>query len=348
MAERRSAAGMERTRFAAQRWRLILFAAASLIAAVLLWDVIRALAMQLLAAVLLMLLALPLCRHLERRMPGGVAAAVSLAMLLVAVVLALMLLVPPVGGQIQTLMASLPGLVENLKGYLSRFTGWMEGRGIDLTAIRDGLFGRITEGAGGLVARAMGMATTLIGNLSKVLLSPLMAFYLLRDRRRIASWLTLLLPVRHRARGVRAAREMKRESAAFFRGQLVLSLAVGGMTTVGLALTGTPGWLLLGVLMGVLELVPYIGPVIAGVPAVLLALQGGWVRAVWTVVVLVVIQEIEGAVLSPRLVGGATDLHPMMVLLLVSAGGMIGGALGMVAVIPVVVSVRGAIRGWRE
>ena len=69
---------MERTRFAAHRWRLILFAAASLIAAVLLWDVIRALAMQLLAAALLMLLALPLCRHLERRMPGGVAAAVSL------------------------------------------------------------------------------------------------------------------------------------------------------------------------------------------------------------------------------------------------------------------------------
>lgn len=339
---------MERTKIAAHHWRLILFAVGGLVAAVLLWDVLRALAMQLLAAALLMLLALPLCRHLERRMPGGVAAAVSLAMLLVAAVLVLMLLVPPVVGQIQTLMASLPGLVENLKGHLTRFTGWMEGRGINLTAMRDGLFGRITEAAGGLVARAMGMATGLIGNLSKVLLSPLMAFYLLRDRRRIAAGLTLLLPVQHRARGVRAAREMKRESAAFFRGQLVLSLAVGGMTAVGLMLTGTPGWLLLGVLMGVLELVPYIGPVIAGVPAVLLALQGGWARALWTLAVLVVIQQIEGAVLSPRLVGGATALHPMMVLLLVSAGGMIGGALGMVAVIPVVVSVRGALRGWRE
>ena len=339
---------MERTNVAAHRWRLISFGAAVLIAAVLLRDVLRALGMQLLAAALLMLLALPLCRHLERRMPGGVAAAVSLAMLLAAAVLVLMLLVPPVVGQIHTLMASLPGLVENMKGHLTRFTGWMEGRGIDLTVMRDGLFGRITEAAGGLVTRAMGIATSLIGNLSKVLLSPLMAFYLLRDRRRIAGWLTLLLPVQHRARGVRAAREMKRESAAFFRGQLVLSLAVGGMTAVGLMLTGTPGWLLLGVLMGVLELMPYIGPVIAGVPAVLLALQGGWVRAVWTVAVLVMIQEIEGAVLSPRLVGGATALHPMMVLLLVSAGGMIGGALGMVAVIPVVVSVRGALRGWRE
>ncbi len=338
---------MERTT-TAHRWRLILLGAAGIAAIVLLRNVLKALGMQLLAASLLMLLALPLCRHLEKRMPGGIAALISLGMLLAAAVLALTLLLPPVAGQVRALTKALPGLVENLKGRLVQFIGWMEGRGFNLSAVRDGMFGRITEAAGGIVARAMGVATNLISSLSKVLLSPLMAFYLLRDRRKISSGLTLLLPVSCRARGVRAAREMKRESAAFFRGQLVLSLAVGGMTAVGLLLTGTPGWLLLGVLMGVLELVPYIGPVIAGIPAVLLALQGGWVKAVWTLVVLVVIQEVEGTFLSPRLVGDATALHPMLVLLLVSAGGMLGGALGMVAVIPLVVSIRGALRGWRE
>ena len=339
---------MERTRIAAHRWRLILFGVLTLAAGVLLRDVLRAIAMQVLAAAILMLLALPLCRHLAKRLPGGVAAAVSLAMLLVAAAVMVMLLLPPVVGQVEALASSLPELAENLKGYLLQFTAWLEERGIDLTTVRDGMFGRLTEAAGGLVTRAMGLATGIIGSLSKVLLSPLMAFYLLRDRRKIAAGLTLLLPVKHRARGVRAAREMKRETAAFFRGQLVLSLAVGGMTAAALAVVGVPGWLMLGVLMGILELVPYIGPLIAGVPAVLLALQGGWMKAVWTLAVILVIQEVEGAVLSPRLVGGATALHPLMVLLLVSAGGMIGGALGMIAVIPVVVSVRGAMRGWRE
>ena len=70
--------------------------------------------------------------------------------------------------------------------------------------------------------------------------------------------------------------------------------------------------------------------------------------ALWTLGVLVVIQELEGMVLSPRLVGGATSLHPMAVLLLVSAGGMIAGALGMLLAVPLVVSIRGAVRGWRE
>ncbi len=339
---------MERTRSAAHRWRLILWGAGTAVAAVLLWDVLRAIAMQVLAASLLMLLALPLCRRLEKRLPGGLAAAASLALVLLTAALLTLAVLPPVVRQVQQLASALPGLLENLQGFLQQLTLWLDERGLDLAFLRDGLMDRLSGAAGNLVTRAVGTATQIIGSLGKVLLSPLLAFYLLRDRRRFAAGLTLLLPVKHRARGVRAAREMRRETAAYLRGQLLLSLAVGGMTAFGLMLTGTPGWLLLGILMGVLELVPYIGPVIAGVPAVLLALQGGWGKALWTLGVLVVVQEVEGAVLSPRLVGGATSLHPMAVLLLVSAGGMMAGAVGMVLVIPAVVSVRGALRGWRE
>lgn len=339
---------MEGTKNAAHHWRLLLLGAGGALAAFLLRDVVQAIAMQLLAASLLMLLSLPICRQMEKRLPGGIAAAVSLAMLLAAAAVTLLAVVPPVIRQVQQLASVLPALLENLRMHLKRLTAWLNERGLDLAPLRDGLLDRISGAAGNLVSRAVSTATQIIGNLSQVLLSPLLAFYLLRDRRRIAAMLTLLLPVQHRTRGVRAAREMRRETAAYLRGQLLLSLAVGSMTALGLMLTGTPGWLLLGVLMAVLELVPYIGPVIAGVPAVLLSLQGGWTKALWTLAVIVVIQETEGAVLSPRLVGGATSLHPMAVLLLVSAGGMIGGALGMVLVIPLVVSVRGAVRGWRE
>ena len=339
---------MERTIFPAHRWRLILFSAAAIASAVLLRDILVALGMQLLAASLLAAAAHPLCRQLEKKLPAGVSAALSLLMLLVGLALAVVLLLPTVAGQFGVLAEALPSLVETLQGRLNQFTAWLTARGIDLASLRDGLMTRLTETAGSFVSRAMGLVTGLFGSMSKVLLSPLAAFYLLRDRRRISAWLTLLLPVKHRAQGVRAAREMKRETAAFLRGQLLLSLAVGGMTAVALAVVGVPGWLLLGVLMGVLELIPYIGPVIAGVPAVLLALQFGWAKALWTLAVIVVIQEIEGMILSPRLVGNATALHPLVVLLLVSAGGMLGGAMGMIAVIPAVVSVRGAMRGWRE
>lgn len=339
---------MERTHPVAHRWRLILFCAAAAATAFLLRDVLCALGMQVLAASVLMLLALPLCRHLERKAPAGAAAALSLAVVLLGMAALLIALVPMLLRQLEALTVSLPALTESLREPLTRLSQWLSRRQIDLTPFRDSMMSRLSDAAGNLVSRVVGMVSGVLSGLSKVLLSPLLAFYLLRDRRKIAAGLTLVLPVSCRARGVRAAREMKRESAAYLRGQLLLSLIVGGMTALGMLILGIPGWLLLGVLMGVMELVPYIGPVIAGIPAVLLALQGGWVRALWTAALLLLIQETEGAFLSPRLVGHATALHPMAVLLIVSAGGLIAGPVGMVTAIPLAVSLRGAIRGWRE
>ncbi|MBQ8554473.1 MAG: AI-2E family transporter [Clostridia bacterium] len=338
---------MERTRVA-HRWRLSFLVAGALAAIVLLRQVLWALIVQLCAGALLMLLALPLCRMLERRLPPSLASALSLLLLGAMTVLALMLLIPPIARQMTQLTAAFPDLLEWAQAQWTAISGWLSGRGVDLSPMKEQLFSQISSQAAQLLPRVMSALTNAVSGLSKVLLAPLLAFYLLRDRKRIASMLTLLLPVRHRAQGVRAAREMRREAIAYLRGQLLLSLSVAALTAAGLLLTGTPGWLLLGVLMGVMELVPYVGPVIAGVPAVLLSLQNGLMPALWTLAVLLLIQQLEGAVLSPRLLSGATRLHPMLVLLAISAGGMVGGAIGMVAVIPLVVSLRGALRGWRN
>ena len=338
---------MERTSHAARRWRLPLLLAGAAAAAVLLREVLWALAVQLAAAALLMLLALPLCRLLERRMPPSAASALALLMLGAGTVLAMLLLVPPVVRQVQQLAADVPAMLAWARAQWAAVTRWLQERGLDVAPVREELFTLVTSRAGAVVSGVIAAATRLVGSINRVLLAPLLAFYLLRDRTRLPTAMTLLLPVRHRTQGVRAAREMRRETAAYLRGQLLLSLSVGGLTALALLLTGTPGWLLLGLLMGVMELVPYVGPFVAGVPAVLLALQNGWNRALWTLAALVAVQQAEGAVLSPRLLAGATQLHPMAVLLLVSAGGMAGGALGMVAVIPLVVGLRGALRGWR-
>lgn len=340
--------GCPMERSVAHRWRLPACFAAGIALAILFRRVLLAVAVQVLAAATLMLLALPLCRALERRMPPTPAAVLSLLSLFVIAAAAIFLGLPPLLRQMQQLTAALPALLGWVQARGLEAAAWLSERGVDIAPLRDQAVGRLTEQAGTLVSRAMAAAGQIAGSLGQVLLSPLLAFYLLRDRQQFAAMLTLLLPVSCRARGVRAAREMRRETAAYLRGQLILSLAVAGLTAIALLLAGTPGWLLLGGLMGILELVPYVGPVLAGVPAVLLALQNGWIAALWTLAALLVVQQAEGTFLSPRLLAGATQLHPMAVLLLVSVGGMLGGAWGMVLVIPLVVSLRGAIRGWRE
>lgn len=313
----------------------------------LLRRVLAALAIQLLAAYLLVALALPLCRQLEKRFSPGASAALALASLLLLFALALLGVIPPLARQFTHLGEALPALLETVQDGLSRLQALLQERGLNLTPVQDELFTQISQQAGALLSGAAQAITQAIKAAGKVILAPLLAFYLLRDRQRIASMLTLLFPVPHRARAVRAAREMRRETANFLRGQLLLSLSVGALTALGLMLTGTPAWLALGLLMGVMELIPYVGPVIAGIPAVLLALQGGLPQALWTLGVLLVVQQLESGVLSPRLLSGATRLHPLLVLLAISAGSMLGGALGMVLALPAIVSLRGVLRGLR-
>ena len=320
-------------------------------AAAILWltrHVLWALLMQLMGGYALMAMALPLCRALEKRLKPGLAAALAFLALGVAAAGVLLGLIPPLVQQFRQVSAMFPAWLGWLEQRLAQGQSFLQERGVNLSPVRDEFFSTVSRYAGNAVSALAGMAAQTVRIMSKLVLSPLIGFYLLRDRRQISSLLMMLLPVSWRARAARAGREMRRETAGFLRGQLLVSAFVGTLTSVGLMLIGTPGWLLLGLLMGVMELVPYIGPVIAGIPAVLLALQGGMGRALWALGVLVAVQQLEGGLLSPRLLSGATRLHPLLVLLAISAGGMLGGAMGMLLALPAVVSLRGAMRGLRE
>lgn len=315
--------------------------------AILARHVLATLAMQLAGGYVLMGLALPICRRLERKLSRNASAALALMLTTLAAVGLMLLLIPPLIRQLRQVTSVFPAVAAQVEAWLAQGQELLLQLGVDLSSVRDELFSAVSSRIGTLVSMMAGLAGQIAQTVSKLALSPLISFYLLRDRRKISSLLMLLLPVRYRTQAARAAREMRRETAGFLRGQLLVSAAVGSMTALGLAIVGTPGFLALGLLMGLLELVPYIGPLMAGIPAVLLALPGGIWQAVWTLVVLIGVQQLEGSFLSPRLMSGATNLHPLLVLLAVSAGGIFAGTIGMILALPIVVSVRGALRGVR-
>jgi len=329
-------------------WRQIAALAAALVLCWLLRRVLWALLVQLLAAYALVALALPLCRLLEKHLSPTLAAVCAFAAWGLGALALAALLIPALAQQFRQISDALPALLAHGRSLLAQLDAFVQQRGLDLSPMREELFAHLGQQAAGMFSAAAKAASAFIAAAGKLFLAPLFAFYLLRDRRKIVAGLVLFLPVRHRARAVRAAREMRRETAAFLRGQVWVSGVVGLLTALGLWITGSPAWLLLGLFMGVMELLPYVGPLLAGVPAVLLALQRGFIPALWTLGVLVLVQQLEGSVLSPRLLSGATRLHPLAVLLTISAGGMLGGTLGMLLALPLLVSLRGALRSLRS
>ncbi|MEG0047924.1 MAG: AI-2E family transporter [Clostridia bacterium] len=306
-----------------------------------LWQAV----IQLFIAMLLAMAALPMMKLLEKKLSTGLSASLAMMSLSLTLAAALLLLVPPIVRQAQQLIGMLPALYTHMEAWAQKGQSWLAENGIPINAeMKSTLFGKGEEMLSGAAPAAVAWLSTAAGSVGKWLFAPVFSFYFLRDRKKIGHWLLLWVPLGKRDVTVKLMREMRRETAGYLRGQLMVSAVVGGLTAIGLLLCGVPAWLLLGLVMGVLELIPYVGPFLGGVMVLLFSLQGGLSRTLWAMGVVILVQQLEGGMLSPQLMSDATRLHPVMVLLCVMIGGAAGGVAGILLAVPLVLCVRASFR----
>lgn len=326
------------------RWRWV---GAALLAALLIWTrtLLWQAVLQLFFGMLVAMAALPVMKRLEKKLPAALAASLSMMSLSVALIASLLLLVPAIVAQGKLLVGMLPAVYTRVEEWMRLGQTWLVENGIPVNEeMKASILGKGQELLSGAAPAIVGWLSAAAGSVSKWMLAPVFAFYFLRDRKRIGEWLLMLVPIGKRGLCVRALREMRRETAGYLRGQLMVSAVVGVLTAVGLLFCGLPAWLLLGLLMGVLELIPYVGPFLGGVLVVLFALQGGLSRTLWALGVVIMVQQLEGTMLSPQLMSDATRLHPVAVLLCVMLGGTAAGMGGILLSIPLLLCVRAALR----
>ena len=341
--ERQGAAG-GMTRL--ERWGVFLGAGA--LAAALRRPLLR-LGEQLLLAALLSALALPLCRRMESRLGRRGSALLAVLALAGGLLGLIALLTPPLIAQITLIVNQAPRFLAALQEVWREIAQWEWVRllGLDRHGPEEWL-ARAAQWFRESLPGLVGALAAGVGGLGRAFLAPALAYYFLRDRETIAYRLSLWIPLKHRKKALTALKEMRREAVGYARGEGLVSLSVAALTALGLMLTGIPAWLALGLLMGLCEWIPYVGPLIGGVPILLFSLPMGLKTTLWALGITVAVQQAEGYFLSPRLMAGATGLHPAAVLLLLSFGGLLGGLAGMMAAIPVFVCLRGAARVWRD
>jgi predicted PurR-regulated permease PerM len=184
-----------------------------------------------------------------------------------------------------------------------------------------------------------------------IVVGPILAFYLMMDLPKIRRGLKTLVPVRRRREVEDVTGRIGQAIGSFFRGQLLVAIFVGVVSAIGLWIVGLPYWALVGLVSGLFNLIPLIGPIIGTVLAVLVAtttdvsggllqLQPGLPLAIGSAVVLLVVQQIDNHVLSPNIVGRTVNLHPVTVLLGLLAGGTLLGLWGMLLAVPVMASLK--------
>lgn len=326
------------------RWQIVAAVAA---AAVLIWarELLWQAILQLFFGLLVAMAALPVMRLLEKKLSPGLAASLAMMSLSLSLILSLLLLIPPIMAQGKQLVGMLPALYARIDEWVGLGQAWLVENGVPVDeGMKSSLLEKGQELLSGAAPSVMAWVSGAAGSVGKWMLAPVFAYYFLRDRKRIGEWLLMLVPISKRGLTIKLLREMRRETAGYLRGQLMVSAVVGGLTAVGLLFCGVPAWLLLGLLMGVLELIPYVGPFLGGVIVVLFSLQGGLSRTLWALGVVILVQQLEGGMLSPQLMSDATRLHPVAVLLCVMIGGAAGGMGGILLSVPLLLCMRAALR----
>ncbi len=167
------------------------------------------------------------------------------------------------------------------------------------------------------------------------LLGPIVAFYLLIDLPSIRRSCEALVPEGSRSRVLLLAQRLNLVVGGFFRGQLAVALIVGVMVSIGLAVIGLPLWLIVGMIAGLFNIVPLIGPYIGAVPGIVIALTTKDLRAaVGVAVVMIVAQQIDNHFITPAVMRRAVQLHPAAVVMALLAFGTLGGFFGLLLAVP--------------
>jgi predicted PurR-regulated permease PerM len=200
------------------------------------------------------------------------------------------------------------------------------------------LFERVFSMAGQWLQRGLFSLVDVTASLLDLLLIPFFVYYLLADYRAMRARLDRLIPPRHRAVASTMISRINFVISSYVRNQLVIALVMGVLYMIGFAIARVPLALSIGLLSGLLNFIPYLGT-LTGLTLSLsfVALDGGGVaRILGVVVVFIIVQNVEGYYLTPKLLGGSLNLHPMWVLVGLMIGGSLFGILGIILAVPVI------------
>jgi predicted PurR-regulated permease PerM len=291
----------------------------------------------------------PLTDRLERSgMSRGVATMLTVVSFLLFFVIVGIILVPVLGTQLVSFIQKLPGYVTRLQELVvtAENKEWLHNAiGMSVPDIQKSLGDLVGESArwlGSVVQSLWSGGRALISIFSLLVITPVVAFYVLFDWHAVTTKVDSWLPRRHRQTIRALAAQIDRAIAGFLRGQALVCLIMGIYYAVALVAVGLNFGLLIGVSTGVLTFIPYVGSLsgfLIGMIVATVQFFPSWGPIIAVAVVFIIGQFLEGYVLSPKLVGESVGLHPVWLMFALFAFGYLLGFVGLLIAIPLAAAI---------
>ncbi|MFD2215874.1 AI-2E family transporter [Metabacillus endolithicus] len=247
---------------------------------------------------------------------------------------------PIVTEQITDLVNNFPSYVNEFTQFIINmsqthwFTWVMEQDYVSFKQIEDTLTGyakSLPENITTSFTAVLGVVTNITLTIITV---PFILFYMLKDGHKLPSTAVKVLPSTYRHEGLKILQDLYETLAAYIQGQLIVSIAVGIGCFIGYTIIGLDYALVLGIVVAVANIIPYLGPFIGAAPAVIIALLDSPTKALLAALVVTIVQQLDGNFLSPLIIGKRLNTHPLTIILLLIGAGSFGGIIGMILAVP--------------
>ncbi len=299
-------------------------------------------------ALVLAYLLTPLVDRLARIMPRAVAILLVYLVVIGILVLAGFLIIPGVIAQIRDFTTNSPQYLEQVQGLARDLQNQYQQLNLppEVQTTIENTIRSAAGNIGGAVQAALVSTLTTVRSvfsfLAGFIVIPFFLFYVLKDKDRGKAWLNGLIPRAWQPDLGRMGRIANDILNDYIRGQLLLGVVVGIATTAGLFLVGSPYWLVLGIIAGVTEMIPVLGPIIGSIPGLAVAAfqPEGLPLVLKVLLVYIVVQQLENNLLVPKIQGDSVKLHPAIILLVLVVGGQVAGLVGLIAAVPVTAIIR--------
>src|SRR5215470_18097780 len=293
--------------------------------------------------------------HFRKRewiMPRSLAISLAYLIILTAIFIAIYVVLPSLGSQFPVFAEQAKGYWKSLGDKTRQFNEYFRGHRIPDPIVNalDNAVPRLVENISATVSGFVSAALAYVIYIPWLILIPILAFFLLKDAESFRRSLLHMLPRgRWRWRGDEFFQDVNSTLAAYVRAQLTACFFIGAICAVGFSLFRLPGPLVLGLIAGLFEFVPLVGPLtVAALAAVLALLHAGPWSALGVLIFLGVLRILQDYFIYPRLIGHGVHLHPLAIIIAILAGAELAGVAGVFLAIPLVAVVTVSYRHWLE
>lgn len=270
----------------------------------------------------------------KRSIPRGVSILVIFLVLVIVLGGAIALMVPLVLEEIAQIAKNFPEYYQKVSSAFFPVKGEIPSQ----TFISTSEVGQLPDTAIGALKSIISTVSSIFGGVISFLVVLVLTFYMTVEENGVKKFFSYFTPLQYQQYLSEVLSRIQKKMGLWLRAQLILMLIVGVMTYIGLSILQVKYALLLSLVAGITEVIPYVGPVLGSIPAIIIGFGESPLKGLFVILLYTIVQQAENHLLVPKIMQKTVGLHPILVIVAILIGAKLGGAVGAILAIPVAIA----------